>query len=44
MDSQSFQTLIASAVSPGKPDVTPAVVAETLRVCKEMGAVCEVVK
>jgi hypothetical protein len=44
VDSKKVQILIASAVSPGKPDATPAVVDATLRVCKEMGAVCEVVK
>ena len=44
VDSKKVQILIASAVSPGKPDATPAVVEATLRVCKEMGAVCEVVK
>ena len=44
VDSQKVQILIASAVSPGKPDATPAAVAATLRICKEMGAVCEEVK
>ncbi len=43
VDSKKVQILIASAVSPGKPDATPAVVEATLRICKEMGAVCEVV-
>ena len=44
VDSKKVQILIASAVSPGKPDATPAAVAATLRICKEMGAVCEEVK
>ena len=44
VDSQKVQILIASAVSPGKPDATPAAVAATLRICKEMSAVCEEVK
>lgn len=44
VDSKKVQILIASAVSPGKPDATPAVVEATLRICKEMGAVCEEVK
>ena len=44
VDSKKVQILIVSAAAPGKPDATPAVVEATLRVCKEMGAVCEVVK
>lgn len=44
VDSQKVQILIASVASPGKPDATPAAVDATLRVCKEMGATCEVVK
>ena len=44
VDSKKVQILIASTVTPGKPDETPAVVEATLRVCKEMRAVCEVVK
>jgi hypothetical protein len=44
VDSEKVQILIVSAASPGKPDATPAVVEATLRVCKEMGAVCEEVR
>ncbi|HQR44706.1 MAG TPA: hypothetical protein PLB02_01160 [Thermoanaerobaculia bacterium] len=44
VDSQKVQILIASAASAGKPDATPAAVEATLRVCKEMGATCDVVK
>jgi hypothetical protein len=44
VDSKKVQILIASAASPGKPDATPAVVEATLRVCKEIGAVCEEVR
>ncbi len=43
VDTKKVQILIASAATPGKPDAMPAVVDATLRVCKEMGAVCEVV-
>ncbi len=44
VDSKAVHILIATAVSPGEPDATSAVVDATLRVCKEMNAVCEVVK
>jgi len=44
VDSQKVQILIASAASPGRPDATPAAVEATLRICKEMGAACELVK
>jgi len=44
VDSKKVQILIASSVSPGQPDATPAVVEATLRVCREMGVACEVVK
>jgi len=44
VDSKAVHILIATAVSPGQPDATSTVVDATLRICKEMGAVCEVVK
>ncbi len=44
VDSKKVQLLFASAVPSGKPDATPAVVEATLRICKEMGVACEVVK
>ena len=44
VDSKKVQILIASTASPGESDATPAVVEATLRVCKELGANCEVVK
>jgi hypothetical protein len=44
VDSKAVHILIASAVPPGQPDATSAVVDATLRICKEMGAVCEVAK
>lgn len=44
VDSKAVHILVASAVSPGEPDATSAVVDATLRICKEVGAVCEVVK
>lgn len=44
VDGKLVQILIASSVAPGTPDAVPAVVAATLRVCKEVGVACEVVK
>ncbi len=44
VDSKKVQLLFASAAPPGQTDATPAVVDATLRICKEMGAACEVVK
>ncbi|MFI5181413.1 MAG: hypothetical protein ACHQPI_08495 [Thermoanaerobaculia bacterium] len=44
VDSKKVQILIASAVAPGQPDMTSAVVEATLRVCKELGVACEVAK
>ncbi len=43
VDSKKVQVLIASTVQQEKPDATTAAVEATLRVCREMGAVCEVV-
>ena len=44
LDSKLVQLLFASAVQPGGADALPATVAATLRLCKEMGVACEVVK
>jgi hypothetical protein len=44
VDSKKVQILIASTASPGGSDATSAVVEATLRICKELGANCEVVK
>jgi hypothetical protein len=44
VDSKKVQILLASSAPPGGSDAPPAVVSATLRVCKEMGAVCEVVR
>ncbi len=44
VDSKAVHILIATTVSPGQPDATSAVVDATLRICKEMGVACEVVK
>ncbi len=44
VDAKKVQILIASAVSSGRLDATQAVVDATLRVCKEMGVACQVVK
>lgn len=43
VDSKKVQILIASTASPGGSDATSAVVEATLRICKELGANCEVV-
>lgn len=43
VDSKKVQVLIASTILPDKTDATPATVEATLRICKEMGAVCNVV-
>jgi hypothetical protein len=44
VDSKLVQLLFASTVAPGAADAMPATVAATLRICKELGAKCEVVK
>ena len=44
VDSKLVQLLFASSVPPGGKDAVPATVAATLRLCKEMGVACEVVK
>ncbi len=44
VDGKLVQVLIASTVAPGAEDPVPAAVAATLRVCKEVGVACEVVK
>jgi len=44
VDSKLVQVLIVSSVPPDGTDAVPAVVAATLRVCKEVGVGCEVVK
>lgn len=44
VDAKLVQVLIASSVPAGGADVVPAAVAATLRVCKEAGVACEVVK
>ncbi len=43
VDSKNVHILIASTTLPDKTDATPATVEATLRVCREMGAVCGVV-
>ena len=44
VDGKLVQILIASSVSPDGGDPVPAAVSATLRVCKQMGVACEVVK